>query len=108
MIKSEDVQKIVLRLCDQDLSSRKIMEHLGDQISKTTVNRWIKMCKESGEINLKYSSPERTNPTTGPIYRQNSMGILAMNPSRKTFLHELLFGTTDRVSYNVTLDFVQF
>ena len=39
IMKHEDVRKIVLRLHDQDLSSRKIMKHLGGQISKTTVNR---------------------------------------------------------------------
>ena len=54
-MKSEDVRKIVLRLHDQGLSCRKIMEHLGGQISKATINRRIKMFKGSGEINLKYS-----------------------------------------------------
>ena len=39
IMKHEDVRKIVLRLHDQDLSSRKIMKYLGGQISKTTINR---------------------------------------------------------------------
>ena len=52
-MKHEDVRKSVLRLHDQGFSSRKIMEHLGDQISKTTVIRWVKMFQESGKNNLK-------------------------------------------------------
>jgi hypothetical protein len=29
------------------------MEDLGSEVSKTTINRWIKMFKESNENNLK-------------------------------------------------------
>lgn len=52
-MKSEDVQRIVLRLHNKGLSCRQITEHLGGEIGKTTVNRWIKMFKETGEISLK-------------------------------------------------------
>ena len=53
-METEDVQKIVLRLDDQHLSSRIIMEHFDDQINETTVNRWVKTFQNYDEINLKY------------------------------------------------------
>ena len=32
------------------------------------------------------------------------MEILGTDPSEKLFLHELLFGAINRISYNITLD----
>jgi transposase len=40
------------------------MEHLGGEVSKTTVNRWVKMFKESGEINLKSPAGRKRSKRT--------------------------------------------
>ena len=52
-MKSLELQNIVLRLHDQGLSTRQISNQLVDQVSKTTVNRWVKMYRESGKISFK-------------------------------------------------------
>jgi transposase len=52
-MKSEDLQKVVLRLHQQGLSSRQISNQLADEICKSTINKRVKMYRESGEIDLK-------------------------------------------------------
>ena len=81
---SEDVRKIVLRLHDQSVSSRKIMEHLGGEISKTTINRWIKMFKESGEINLKYSLGRKRSKRTKRLITQVKAHLLQGKVKKST------------------------
>ena len=76
IMKHEDVRKIVLRLYDQDFSSRKIMKHLGGQISKTTVNRWIKMFQKSGKNNLKYSTGRKRSKRTKRLIKQVKVRLL--------------------------------
>jgi transposase len=76
IMKSEDVRKIVLRLHDQGLNCRKIMQHLGGEVSKTTVNRWIKMFKESGEINLKSPTGRKRSKRTKRLIKQVKVHLL--------------------------------
>ena len=45
---------------------------------------------------------------TDTIYGQSLMRILVTDPSEKAFLPQLLFEVTNRVSYNLTLNSVQF
>ena len=51
-MKSNGLQNVVLRLHEQDLSSRQISNQLAGQLSKTTVNEWVKRYREFGELNL--------------------------------------------------------
>ena len=63
-MKTEDNRKIPLQLHDQGLTSRKIVKNLGSEIGKTIVNRWVKMFRESGEVNLKSPSGGEKVKTT--------------------------------------------
>ncbi|CAF0800872.1 unnamed protein product [Adineta steineri] len=53
MVKSTDLQQLVLQLHSEKKSCRDIVNHLRDQVTKSTVNRWIKQYKDIGEIQLK-------------------------------------------------------
>ena len=60
IMKSQELQNIVLRLHEQVLSTRQISDQLVGQVSKTTVNRWVTMYRESEKISFKsLSSPKR-------------------------------------------------
>ena len=64
-MKNLDLQNVVLQLHEQGLSGRKISDQLVGQVSKATVNRWIKIFQESGKITLKSPpGPKRTTRTT--------------------------------------------
>ena len=69
-MKSLELQNIVLRLYDQGLSTRQISNQLVDQVSKTTVNRWVKMYRESGKISLKTSSGRKRTIRTKKLVQQ--------------------------------------
>ena len=63
-MKSRDLQNVVLRLHDRGLSSRQISNQLAGEVSKTTINEWIKMCRESGELSLHSPpGPQRSKRT---------------------------------------------
>ena len=83
-MKHEGVRKIVLRLHEQGLSSRKIMEHLGGQISKTTVNRWVKMFQKSGKSNLKYSPGRKRPKRTKRLIKQVKVHFLQAKTKKST------------------------
>ena len=69
-MKSLELQNIVLRLHDQGLSTRQISNQLVDQVSKTTVNRWVKMYRESGKISLKTPSGRKRTIRTKKLVQQ--------------------------------------
>ena len=69
-MKSLELQNIVLRLHDQGLSTRQISNQLVDQVSKTTVNRWVKMYRESGKISFKTPSGRKRTIRTKKLVQQ--------------------------------------
>ena len=63
-MKSLELQCVVLRLHEQSLSGRQISNQLMGEVSKTTVNEWIKLCCKFGEISLRSPpDPKRTKRT---------------------------------------------
>jgi transposase len=69
-MKSKDVQNMVLRLHAQGLSGHKIMERLDGEVSKATINRWVKRFKESGKIDLKSPAGRKRSKRTKKLIKQ--------------------------------------
>ena len=69
-MKSLELQNTVLRFHEQGLSTRQISNQLVDQVSKTTVNRWVKMYRESGKISFKTPSGRKRTIRTKKLVQQ--------------------------------------
>ncbi|CAF1182010.1 unnamed protein product [Didymodactylos carnosus] len=71
-MKSDGLQKVILRLYEQGLSSRQISNQLVGQVSKTTINDWVKMCREfadeNGGIHRKTKFPQGVMVWLGVCY----------------------------------------
>jgi transposase len=69
-MKSMDIRKVVLRLHQQGMSGQKISEHLVGEVAKTTVNRWVKMFKESASIEPRTSTGRKRTKRTKSLIHQ--------------------------------------
>ena len=78
-MKSNDLQDVVLRLHGQGLSSRQISNQLASQLSKTTVNEWVKRYCEFGELNLQSPSGPKPNKRTKRLVQQVKQRLLRSN-----------------------------
>lgn len=80
-MKSLDLQKVVLRLHEQGLSGRQISNQLTGEVSKTTVNQWIKLRRQFGELSLRSPpSPKRTKRTKRLVQKVKQNLVRSKNP----------------------------
>ena len=82
-MKSEDLQKLVLHLAKEGKSVRNISDHLRGQVSKSTVQRWLKTYNTQGELVLsKPNGAKRTVRTKKAI--ENVKKQLKLKKSQKS------------------------
>ena len=78
-MKSNDLQNVVVRLHEQGLSSRQISNQLAGQLSKTTVNEWVKRYREFAELNLQSPSSRKPPKRTKRLVQQVKQRLLRSN-----------------------------
>lgn len=80
-MKNSDIQNLVLRLHEQKMSNRQISKHLCNQVSHTTINRWIKIKNNHGKIlRIKKSTRKRPVRTKKLIKRVNDCILSKKQP----------------------------
>ena len=52
-MKGEDIQKLILRLYDEDLNRNQVYKYVRGTVSRATIYSWIKSINTSGTIDLK-------------------------------------------------------
>ena len=80
------------------------MEHLGDQISKTTVHRWVKIFQKSDEINLKYSSGRKRSKRTKRLLKQVKIGLLQAQTKKSTRKLAKLYNASKSTMHRIIKD----
>ena len=78
-MKSNDLQNVVLGLHEQGLNSRQISNQVAGQLSKTTVNEWVKRYREYGELNLQFPSGPKPTKRTKRLVQQVKQRLLRSN-----------------------------